>query len=925
MNQIWSLVKRFKDLSTIGFANLISNVISGIFWFYLASLMGTSHYGEVSYFIAIAGIASVVSFLGTGNTLLIYTAKGEKVQAPIFFIAIIASITSSIVLFIMFSNFGVSLYIIGYTIFGLATAEILGRKLYKDYSKYMITQKILFVGLALGFYFLLGPTGVIVGFALSFFPYVSRIYKGFKESKLDFSVLKPRRGFMINSYVLDLSRTFSGNTDKLFIAPMLGFSLLGNYQLGTQFLSLLSLIPSVVYQYTLPHDASGNPNKKLKKITIIASIILAILGVFLAPKILPMIFPKFHEATRVIQIVSLAIIPLTINLMYISRFLGSEKSKVVLVGSGIYILVQISAILILGKIYGINGVAAALVLAATAEAVYLIIMNQFLKRSLPLERKSVDVSEIKLENHSSNTTTQSLINNLSFLQPIEKKLRFFSQKPIFSLLIISIIGISLRLYFFPWRIPVTLDAYLYFQYAIDNNILGHLPTTIALVNIGWPMLLSFVFQFFHFHNFLDYMNLQRFTSIAISVVTIIPVYFLCRRFFDKTYAILGAAMFELEPHLIQNSILGINDPLFICLVTTSLVFLLKNKEKMTYLSFAIAAAATLIRVEGFGFLLALSVSFFIRNRIVKRNIAIYLISIGIFALLLVPISIFRTEAIGSDYLTKRMIDAGKDFAVTDKASIELSHQIISGLELFGRFLFSSSIPIFILLLPIGVYLAFKKRNQDLTTIIIVIVCMIPSTFYAYFESTLDNRYIFPLFPFFVILSVLTIREIGQKFKMVNVLTVTITIAIIASSFAFLAFTIHNEHEREAYSLSFYVANYTSGVNTYPPESKYITISGITKTNFPILSTSIPEGPKQISTDGFGSLNDYIKYGKEHGLTHLVVDNNKSRPAFLEDVFNHENNYPYLTKIFDSGDHGFKYHLKIYKIDYSKFQMMLNNN
>lgn len=185
MNKISDLITRFKDLSTIGFANLTSNAISGVFWFYLASLLGTAHYGEVSYFISIASITSIISFVGAGNTLIIYTAKGEKIQAPIFFITIIVSIVSSIVLFVMFFNFGVSLYIVGYTIFGLASSEILGRKLYKDYSKYLITQKILFVGFALGFYFLMGPSGVIVGFGLSFFPYVTRIYKGFKESKLD--------------------------------------------------------------------------------------------------------------------------------------------------------------------------------------------------------------------------------------------------------------------------------------------------------------------------------------------------------------------------------------------------------------------------------------------------------------------------------------------------------------------------------------------------------------------------------------------------------------------------------------------------------------------------------------------------------------------------------------------------------------------
>ena len=379
-NKIKSIVTRFKDLTTLGFANILSSAISGIFWIYLASLLGTVHYGEVSYFIAIAGIASTISFLGAGNTIIVYTAKGEKIQSTIFFITIISGLIASIVLFFIFYDVGVSLYILGYLIFNLATAEILGRKLYTDYSKYLITQKILFVGFALAFYYLMGPQGVILGFAVSFFPYFLRVYKGFKESKINMSVIKSRFGFMMNSYGLDLSKTFSGQTDKLIIAPILGFALLGNYQLGIQFLSLLSLLPNIVYQYILPHDASGNPNIKLKKLTILVSVFLAILGISLSPVVLPVLFPQFKEAIEVIQIISLAIIPFSINLVYTSKFLGNGKSKVILVGSGIYLLVQILGILSLGQLYGINGVSAALVLAATSESVYLVTIDRFIKK-----------------------------------------------------------------------------------------------------------------------------------------------------------------------------------------------------------------------------------------------------------------------------------------------------------------------------------------------------------------------------------------------------------------------------------------------------------------------------------------------------------------------------------------------------------------
>ena len=370
-------LKKFKDLGIVGIGNITASLISGIFWFYFASLLGAEQYGEVSYYISIAVIASTLSFLGLGNAIIVYTAKGEKIQPPIFLVGMISSIITLVAVFLIFSQIGMSLYIVGYVIFSLATSEILGKKQYKNYSSYLVTQKILMVGFSLFFYYYMGLEGVILGIALSFFPYIKRIYSSMKNDKIDFSLVRPRIGFIINSYALDLSRTFSGYTDKLIVAPLFGFAILGNYQLGIQVLAVLTILPGIVYQYILPRDSSGDSNKKLKKLTITISIILAGLGFILAPIVLPILFPKFIESIEVIQIVSISVIPSTINLMYISKFLGNELSKIVLIGSGIFLSVQIVSIFLLGELFGVNGVAAALVLGSSAEAIFLISVNKF--------------------------------------------------------------------------------------------------------------------------------------------------------------------------------------------------------------------------------------------------------------------------------------------------------------------------------------------------------------------------------------------------------------------------------------------------------------------------------------------------------------------------------------------------------------------
>ena len=185
----------------------------------------------------------------------------------------------------------------------------------------------------------------------------------------------------MNNYANDLTRSFSGNLDKLIIGPLLGFSLLGNYALGLQFLSLLAILPNIVFQYVLPQEASGNPSKKIKKITILISVGIAILGSFLGPIVLPIFLPNYSEATDVIRIISFAVIPSTINLMYKSKFLSNDHSFPALLGAITFIVIQIIGIVTIGQLYTVMGIAASLLIAAVSESIVLVILDQYLKRN----------------------------------------------------------------------------------------------------------------------------------------------------------------------------------------------------------------------------------------------------------------------------------------------------------------------------------------------------------------------------------------------------------------------------------------------------------------------------------------------------------------------------------------------------------------
>ncbi|SVB86285.1 uncharacterized protein METZ01_LOCUS239139, partial [marine metagenome] len=194
----------------------------------------------------------------------------------------------------------------------------------------------------------------------------------------------------------------------------------------------------------------------------------------------------------------------------------------------------------------------------------------------------------------------------------------FSKKGIFlCLLPIGIIGLLVRMYFEP-ATALTGDATNYFVYAADTGLKGKLSDVYFLGNSGWSLLLSAFFSMTKYDDPLFLMELQRSLSIFISVVTIIPVYFLCRRFFNQSYSLIGASLFLFQPHIIINSTLGITEPIFLFLGISSLTLFLSNNHKIIYVSFAVAGLFTLIRFEGLLFFAMLSIMFFVKYRNEKR-------------------------------------------------------------------------------------------------------------------------------------------------------------------------------------------------------------------------------------------------------------------------------------------------------------------
>jgi O-antigen/teichoic acid export membrane protein len=369
-----------KNIGIIGFANIFGAIISAVFWLSLANLMGEENYGELGFLIGVGSISIAIAIWGSEKALTVFTAKNINIQPPIYIISFITSGLTALALYFLLDSIGLSVFVVGAVIYNLTIAEIIGRKQFKKYAKIVLSQKILFVSLGILFYYIIGHHGILLGFGLSCFPFIYIMYNTIKRNKVDFKILKEKAGFITNNYISDLIIQSGGQIDKILIGPIFGFALLGNYYFGIQIFNILTIVPEIVFRYTLTEDSSGVSTKQIKILTVIGSVFLALIGIFFVPILISEFFTDFKESLEFVPIISLAVIPATISSMYMSKFLGNEQSKIVMIGAIIGIIIFVPGIIILGEIMGITGLAIIFVVTETVKASFFVITDIYLRK-----------------------------------------------------------------------------------------------------------------------------------------------------------------------------------------------------------------------------------------------------------------------------------------------------------------------------------------------------------------------------------------------------------------------------------------------------------------------------------------------------------------------------------------------------------------
>jgi len=517
------------------------------------------------------------------------------------------------------------------------------------------------------------------------------------------------------------------------------------------------------------------------------------------------------------------------------------------------------------------------------------------------------------------------------------------------LVLILTLGLTLRFYYFPYDVPIATDGFFSFVYAMKTVFDSSLPIGYTTTNTGWSNFLSLFFVFSDTSDPLHLMDIQRTLSIILSTITIIPAFFIFKRFVDIRWALFGSFLLAAEPRLLLMSLEGINYSLFFFLFVLTITLFLKKTDNSLFLSFACIACATLVRYEGLLLLIPLSIMYFLKFKD-KRSIARFLGMIFVLIIILVPIASIRMEATenlcyetyfgiicGQDGFSPNILGATQfiekyvisetpdvDDTAYTKTSVSAPDKFMYlSLSNLVKFLGLSLIPFFIffMILRFGIFIKnikFPKLDFDKATILLVTCIMLLPAIYAYGRGIEEIRYVLIIIPILCILSISGISLISFKISKNNGTLIVLIMLIMASSIIFIELEKRDStHDRESFLVSQKIVELTDVTNTFH-QSGYVK-TAVLSSNWPALPEAGQNGKlvsvfQKIPTKNYYDLEEFIVDSEKSGLKYLVID--KDNELFT-DLHVNPAKYPYLVKKFDSDDFDYTNQFSIYEIKYEK--------
>jgi O-antigen/teichoic acid export membrane protein len=139
---------------------------------------------------------------------------------------------------------------------------------------------------------------------------------------------------------------------------------------------VLSVIPASLFYYLLPQFSSGNKKRNVIYIALISAVLFASIAPIFIPVLINMFFPGYSDVILTAQIMSIGIVPMTINSILNSSLLAKGRSKIVLIGAVVYMSSSLILIYLLGTLVDLVGLGVAVVVSLSLQSLLLFLLSR---------------------------------------------------------------------------------------------------------------------------------------------------------------------------------------------------------------------------------------------------------------------------------------------------------------------------------------------------------------------------------------------------------------------------------------------------------------------------------------------------------------------------------------------------------------------
>ena len=542
---------------------------------------------------------------------------------------------------------------------------------------------------------------------------------------------------------------------------------------------------------------------------------------------------------------------------------------------------------------------------------------------------------------------------------------------VFFLILISLISLGFKLYTVDFTVLPAEDTFGYVLRGMAHNN-GDF-TEHPRKTLGWSIFISPFFHMTDSNNFLEYVSIARGLGLAISIITIIPMYVLARKFFDAKYSLCAVGLFAFEPHLNHVSGLGYTEPLYILATILSLYFILNKNSNYSYLSFLTIGLLWWVRWNGIVMLLIASIIFFTNFKKTPKLFLKYFACLAICLIVVSPMLIERNGQFGSplffsqnehmftgEYATimaENMM--GVEYSAFDYVDDHGFGKFIEKFVFLGIYnllftLFKMSLPYLIFFLPFGILFSLRSFDQEKKYIrsnwILILISL--GAFIFYFAIMPEKRLIYHVYPFLIILAAISLQRLveyglptfsfNEKQKKICLVGIMCTVLLLSSLYTLryevpdpilsneeilFAETLENKFDGKILDAG-YTLKGLYYVHVMDPDGVFknykITQNPGAYYMFEFNSENVNLMPTMLFAK---SLEDFIEVSYEYELNYISINKNGVNDVFypyLNEIYENEDKFPYLIKVFDTEQEEFeKLKVKVFEIDYEIFYELNN--